>query len=808
MKINTKMIIGGGLLTVIPVFISAILLANVAINEGRSSIKEDVKHSLVAIRDITAIEITNYINTIENQAASLSENLMTVEAMSSFSLGFKGHVSRRTDKEIKEQKSHLRKYYEQEFGNQFNALNYQQSINIDELINGLDKESIGLQYDFISNNKHPLGEKHLLDKPKWSTSYGSSHEKYHNVFRSFIERFGYYDLFLVDHNTGDIVYSVFKELDYTTSLIDGPYANSGIGEAFRMANNATEADFTGLTDFAPYLPSYNAPAAFIATPIHFNGTKIGILILQMPIDKINQIMTHKGRWKETGLGDSGESYLVGSDFMMRSNGRFLLEDKSSYLTLMKDVGLDETSIQTMNLKGTSIGLQPVDTQGTQAALSGEKGFSIFPDYRNIEVLSAYRPLNIGGLQWALMSEIDAEEAFAPVELLKSSIIKTTTVILLFALAIGPILGWLFAGTVTKPIKKLTQTIHSMADGEGDLTQRIAINGNSELDELSSWFNTFVDHLDETFSTLIKSAMRLVPMSSDLAEGNAMVIDLTEKQNLQIKNVESRLEHAKDATLKVNEATEQINLNSQNGVKVVHDGLQMFTQTHEQMMELENIISDASSSIDQLKNDNDKIVSVIDVINSIADQTNLLALNAAIEAARAGEAGRGFAVVADEVRALASRTSEATLEVSDMINTIKSGTETVVGTMERGKQSTLECSSQVSEAKEILSSIDEAISQISDAANLINSAARDQGDNFGHVSNDFKLLDGQFNQSKEASSITVQVGQDMSKMSVKLHEMVDHFKLSDESWSTSRRKKVRLELDGIEEEKPIIDTNKR
>lgn len=796
MKINTKMILGGGVLTVIPVLISGILLANIAIDKGRATIEEDAKQSLIAVRDITAAEITRYMHNIEQQAASLSENLMVVEAMTNFSLNFNSHSSYLADENIETQRAHIRGYYEQHFGEEFKTLNNNQTAPIDDLINPLDKQSVALQYDFISNNPHPLGSKHLLDQTTQVSSYASTHEKYHDVFRSYIERFGFYDLFLVDHNTGDIVYSVFKELDYTTSLIDGPYAETGIGQAFAMANSADDKNFIGLTDFAPYLPSYNAPASFIATPIYYKDTKVGILILQMPIDRINSIMTHKGNWKEAGLGETGESYLVGDDYTMRSNDRLLMENKAHYLELMQSLN-DADTLATMDVKETTIGLQAVETKGTTAAFNGKKGFGIFPNHRNINVLSAYKPLDIKGVNWVIMSEIDEEEAFTPVVALKSKITNTVIVIFLFALATGPLLAWLLAKTVIKPIKKLTKTIHGMADGEGDLTQRIEIKGNSELDELAHWLNTFVDHLDETFSTLIKSAMRLVPMSEDLADGNSVVTRIANEQNQQIKTVESRLEQAKESILRVHDATDKINENSQEGVKITHAGLAMFTKTHEQMNVLKDIISETAHSIDRLKDDNDKIVSVISVINGIADQTNLLALNAAIEAARAGEAGRGFAVVADEVRALASRTSEATLEVSAMIDTIKEGTNAVVSTMNKGKESTLECSEQVTEAQEILSSIEVAIENISSAATMITTAVHEQGESFSTVSDDFGLLDKQFTQSKEAGEIAVQVGTDMSKMSLKLHEMVDQFILSDQDWSTSRRSKVRMELDNLD-----------
>jgi methyl-accepting chemotaxis protein len=798
MKINTKMILGGGFLSVVPVVVSGLFLANIAINESRVVLEDDAKQSLIAIRDITATEITHYIHTIEKQAISLSENLMVVDAMDEFSGAFEDHTNDLSSSDTSAQKESVHSFYQQVFEEKFSNLNNNETLDIDALLTPLDKESIALQYDFISNNSSPLGSKHLLDKPNTLSYYADYHARYHPVFRNYIERFGFYDLFLVDHKTGDIVYSVFKELDYATSLIDGPYANSGIGQAFRKANAASDNNFTGLTDFAPYIPSYNAPSSFIATPIFSKNKKIGVLILQMPVDKINAVMTHNQKWQESGLGDSGESYLVGSDFTMRSNGRFLLEDKPQYLALMKEIGLPKSTIDALSIKNTTIGLQPVKTEGTEAALAGESGYAIFNDSRGISVLSAYKPITIGGLQWAIMSEIDETEAFAPIENIKQAIIQAILIALLAVFIIGPALGWLLASTVIRPIKKLTQTIHSMADGEGDLTLRLDEKGNSELHELSMWLNVFIDHLDGTFSTLIKSAMRLVPMSEDLAEGNELIMDITDQQNRQIKISEDRLLQVKEATTKVNDATNDINNNSQEGINTVHKGLSIINTTNLRMNALENIINETSVAIDQLKEDNEKIVSIIDFINNISDQTNLLALNAAIEAARAGDSGRGFAVVADEVRALASRTSEATLEISAMIDTIKTGTTTVVDAMSKGKQFTHECSASVTEAKDVFDAIEQAIKHIDEAVTNITVAAKDQDESFEQVSNDFQVLDAQFGQSKDASCITVQVGEDMSNMSMKLHKMVDHFHLTDQDWSISRRSKIRVALDEMKD----------
>lgn len=149
------------------------------------------------------------------------------------------------------------------------------------------------------------------------------HKTFHPHIRDFLQKFSYYDIFLVDDKTGNIVYSVFKELDFATSLINGPYANSGIGKAFRAANKVNEPGHVVTSTFQPYLPSYYGPAAFIASPIYSGKEKLGVLIFQAPIDEINAIMTFNNNWQDFGLGASGESYLVDQDYFMQSASRFL-----------------------------------------------------------------------------------------------------------------------------------------------------------------------------------------------------------------------------------------------------------------------------------------------------------------------------------------------------------------------------------------------------------------------------------------------------------------------------------------------------
>lgn len=800
------MLIGGALLATIPVLLSSFVIGYAAIQAGKTSLEDDARSSLIAIRDITARQITDYFSDIEKKAITMSDNLMTVEAMGAFSNAFEQNANNVSLAKVAEHKASLRKYYEQEFAQLFNQQN-QEKIDVDQLLNGLSNNEVAMQFDYISNNPEPLGSKHLLDesfgKATLST-YDNVHSTYHSVFRSYIESFGFYDLFLVDATSGNIVYSVFKELDFATSLKSGPYANSGIGQAFQMALNTQQINATGLTDFAPYVPSYNAPASFIASPIYQKNSLIGVLILQMPVDQINDVMTYNGKWQETGLGVSGETYLVGADFTMRSNGRFLLEDKANYLKLMQTVGLPSDVINTMRQKETSIGLQPVNTDGTTAALGGKKGFAIFDDYRGISVLSAYKPIEIAGLKWAIMSEIDAQEAFAPVATLRSTILSTGAVAIVIALFVGLISARYSAIRVTVPLREVGVRLASMVEGDGDLTQRVEIVGNNEITDLSTSFNVFVNHLDNTFSNLIKSAMRLIPMSKELAAGNEALSESSNEQNRQLSKMRERLHVASESSDKVREVADLISQGSQEASSSVITGLATFQQTETNIHHLGDIIDNSSESIDSLKSESDRIVSVIDVISAIADQTNLLALNAAIEAARAGEAGRGFAVVADEVRALASRTHDSTIEVADMVQAIQSRTEKVVESMALGKDTIATCTDKVNEAKIKLKDIESTMSQISERVLEIGTTVTIQRDNFDQVGEDFNKMDQCFHESQEASYVSVQIGEDMNKMSIRLKGMVDQFKLSDSSWNIGVRDKKRIEED---KKKPLSDEQK-
>jgi PAS domain S-box-containing protein len=494
LKISAKILI----ILVLVAATSVVLFGYMNYREARRVLRTESFNKLTAVREMKAQQVEDYFETIVGQVTTFSESRTVVEAMDQFKASFVALEAEAAVDHGAETPAdpELIAYYTGEFFPRLKA-NTVGELGQDAALGFIPKaaRSRHLQEQYTAENPHPTGEKHRLDAAADGSEYSTVHRAYHPIIRSFLERFGYYDIFLIDHETGHIVYSVFKEVDYATSLLTGPYRKTNFATAFRRARDASRSGFAGLEDFAPYQPSYNAPASFIASPIFDGNKKIGVLIFQMPIDHINGIMTSHQAWKDVGLGESGETYLVGKDYLMRNQSRFLIEDRENYLAMVRDIGLSPDAIRQIEALNTSIGLQRVETKGTKAALAGQTNTEIFPDYRGISVLSSYRMVTLPDVRWAIMSEIDEEEAMAPAERLKARSL------MLMVLFLGAILAisFAFAKTMTRPIKVLTAKANALA--EGDLGVSISIGGGDEIAQLGRSFDVMRKALAELIGGL-------------------------------------------------------------------------------------------------------------------------------------------------------------------------------------------------------------------------------------------------------------------------------------------------------------------
>ncbi|MBL0745067.1 GAF domain-containing protein [Chryseolinea lacunae] len=362
---------------------------------------------LKSINSTKKRNVEYYFDIIRNQIITFSENKMVIDAMQEFTKTFHSleiDASAGAQGRVKEG---IKQYYAKEFLPRLQD-NVSDAVNADDFIPA-DSIAQQLQYTFIAANPHPTGQKSLMVTSRDNSEYGLVHARYHPLLLSFLDKFGYYDIFLIDR-AGNIVYSVFKEVDFGTNLITGRYSTTNFGSLVQTALRSTDKQFVRLVDFEPYAPSYNAPASFIACPICDGDEKTGALVFQMPINKINQILTGDNKWREDGLGESGETYMVGSDYKLRSISRDLLEDKRHYLATLRANGYSDAVVHQVDLMNTSILVEQLNLQSITNALNGETGTRIEKNSSGVELLNAYAPLAIPDVQWVILSSMKEEEA--------------------------------------------------------------------------------------------------------------------------------------------------------------------------------------------------------------------------------------------------------------------------------------------------------------------------------------------------------------------------------------------------------------
>ena len=453
----------------------ALIISYLADSEAAASIETQAINNLVSVRESRKHAIERYLNQIKDQVVTMASQRTTIEAMLEFENDFL-ELNRNPDLIENQNSEALRSYYTQDFANEFKSQN-KRDANASDVFAKLAPVTRALQHAYISNNPHPLGEKDTLMQAEGSARYHRTHARYHDEIRNFLKTYSYYDIFLVELKTGNVVYSVFKELDFATSLMDGPYADTNFATAFKTAARRLQKGETTLEDYRLYYPSYQAPASFIATPIYRGNEKVGVLVFQMPIDDINAIMGERD-----GMGETGEVYLVGKDKLMRSN---------SYLD-----PVNHSVIESFRRPETG----KVDSSAVSKALAGETGAEVVIDYNGNPVFSAYAPLNVLGLSWALLAEIDVAEALMPVQALHNRMILVVGISLIIVALIAVMFGrWLAA-----PVIQLAMALQKVTQS-GDFSIRTQNRNRDEVGRAAQGLDDLLSNLSQCFAE-IKTAL--------------------------------------------------------------------------------------------------------------------------------------------------------------------------------------------------------------------------------------------------------------------------------------------------------------
>lgn len=307
-----------------------------------------------------------------------------------------------------------------------------------------------------------------------------ANNRFNGFFQSITTEFEFQDALLID-TRGNVVYSANKGVDLGTNILTGPYRGGNLTAAYTAALQSNALDYVEVTDFGIYQPAQQ-PTAWIVTPMGPVSQVDGVLALQLPMSKINRLMTVNREWAKAGMGATGETFLVGADDLMRSDSRLFLEDPEAYRKEAVAAGTPPDVAETAIRQGTTVLLQPVASEATRLAEQGQTGTVIAEDYLGRNTLQAYAPLNLEGLRWTIIAKVDATEAFAPVYRFTRVLVLSTTAII-FVVCIA---AMLVARRFVRPIKYLEEGAHKIGSGEYGVT--LPVRSLDEFGDLTVAFN--------------------------------------------------------------------------------------------------------------------------------------------------------------------------------------------------------------------------------------------------------------------------------------------------------------------------------
>jgi class 3 adenylate cyclase len=465
---------------------SSLVIGLLGWTNGRRALEQTITNQMTSIRAAQTYQIESYFDQVFSHTRTLSQDRMMVNAMKQFRAGYEIGLYRPL---ADAQTEAVAKFYDTSFGEAI-ATKFKDPP-LPFMFRPKRAVSNYFQYHYIVENSFPSGKKDsLIEANGDNTIYNRFHKFYHPLFRDLMREFDYYDVFLIDIKSLAIIYSVYKEIDFATSLIDGPHQDSGLGLLAKQIRDKPQSGEVKVVDFRSYIPSYGAPAAFVGAPIYDGNKAVGILAIQLPAREINRAMTYGQNWAENGLGETGESYIVGEDRTMRSDARQLIEGKDDFIDLLKDSGLTPSTVANIANFETTNTVLPAVSESVDRAFAGEAGTHLSRNYLGEPVLSSFAPLQIPGLNWVIVSEMAAAEAFRPITEMQRNILVWGVVLVLIAALLSMLLSRLFV----RPIEKLADGVARL--GQGDDNFQIVIDSRDEFGELATNFNKMVASIRE------------------------------------------------------------------------------------------------------------------------------------------------------------------------------------------------------------------------------------------------------------------------------------------------------------------------
>ena len=466
MKLTPKLIISFLTLGILPLLVFGII----SVNTADSGLKSLAHQQLESVRDLKKKTIERYFETIDAQVITLADTQVVLQAMFYLPTQVKTYaaLADKNADQLPSYKDALTHFYQK---------NHPQVLqSMPNYVAQLSPTAVMMQTDYLVNNPNDLKNRWKLNKAKSATAYHAIHTSMQPVVHKFIENAHFLDLYLVDVISNDVLYSVNKSADFGINLNQAPYDKTGLARAYQASKSLKQGE-THFTDFSSYAAAQGLPVAFVSTPVVYEGKTLGILIIKINHDAINDIL-----FDRSGMGSTGETFLVGQDKLLRTNAQKMPE-RFNIEAAFADPDKNKMQHPAVDL-----------------ALNNQTGITDSESYTQTPTLTAYAPINIQGTKWAILAEMQNAEAFAS----SNHLLNLALSIGLLSIILISLIAAYLARSIAQPIHRLVDTLHHVHQSS-DFKLRHASHSNDsfEMQQAGTALNALMQNLEASFNDIEK-----------------------------------------------------------------------------------------------------------------------------------------------------------------------------------------------------------------------------------------------------------------------------------------------------------------